>query len=73
MTLIRHCIIDKNTNLVINIVEYETIQNNTPPGLDSNLFCIQSEKGQIGGTYSDGLIINPKVVEINIIPVLTTA
>jgi len=59
MVLIRHCIVDTTSNLVVNIIEYETTQNGTPPGLEENLLCVQSNTGQIGATYENGLIVNP--------------
>ena len=58
MSLIRHCIIDTNTNKVVNIIEYETTQTGIPPGLESHLLCVASETGQINGTYSNGTITN---------------
>ena len=64
MTLIRHCIIDTNTNTVINIVEYESVQTGTPSGLESNLLCVASNDGQIGGTYANGVITNPIQPEV---------
>lgn len=59
MSLIRHCIIDTNTNLVVNIIEYETEQTGVPAGLEEHLLCVKSDDGQIGGTYADGVITNP--------------
>ena len=59
MSLIRHCIIDSNTNIVINVVDYETEQNGIPPGLDEHLICVPSHNGQIGGIYINGAIENP--------------
>jgi hypothetical protein len=59
MSLIRHCIIDTNTNKVINIVEYETTKTGVPLGLESHLLCVASETGEIDGTYSNGTITNP--------------
>jgi hypothetical protein len=59
MTLIRHCIIDTTTNIVVNIIDYETIQDNIPPGLELNLLCVQSNTGEIGGVYNNGVITNP--------------
>jgi hypothetical protein len=56
--MIRHCIIDTNTNLVVNIIDYETEQTGIPPGLEENLLCVKSDTGQIGGTYADGVITN---------------
>lgn len=58
--MIKHCIIDTNTNKVINIVEYETERTGIPEGLESHLLCVASETGTIGGTYNeDGTITNP--------------
>ena len=62
--MIRHCIIDTNTNLVINIVEYENERTGVPEGLESHLLCVASETGQIGGTYNNGTITNPPEPEI---------
>ena len=59
MSLIRHCIINITTNLVVNIIDYETEQTGVPPGLESNLLCVKSDTGQIGGTYANGVITNP--------------
>lgn len=59
--MIRHCIIDTNTNKVINIVEYENERTGVPEGLESHLICVASETGQIGGTYNNGTITNPVV------------
>jgi hypothetical protein len=59
MSLIRHCIVDTTTNLVVNIIEYETEQTGVPPGLETHLLCVKSDTGEIGGTYADGVITNP--------------
>lgn len=59
MSLIRHCIIDTTTNLVVNIIEYETGQTGIPPGLEAHLLCVKSDAGEIGGTYANGVITNP--------------
>lgn len=67
MTLIRHCIVDTTTNLVVNIIDYEEIQSESPPGLESSLLCVQSDVGEIGGTYVNGMIINPPPRIINIL------
>lgn len=58
MPFIRHCIIDTNTNIVINIIDYETVQTELPLGLEPHLLCIPSETGQINGTYDNGVITN---------------
>ena len=62
--MMRHCIIDTNTNLVVNIIEYETEQTGVPPGLEAHLLCVKSDTGQIGGTYADGVITNPPEPEL---------
>ena len=59
MSLIRHCIIDTTTNLVVNIIDYETEQTSVPPGLEAHLLCVKSDTGEIGGTYENGVITNP--------------
>lgn len=59
MNLIRHCIIDKENNIVVNVVEYNNLQTGVPPRLEANLFCVQSDTGLIGGVYANGVITNP--------------
>jgi hypothetical protein len=68
MSLIRHCIIDTITNLVVNIIDYETEQTGVPIGLEEHLLCVKSDTGEIGGTYADGVITNPPQPE-PIIPI----
>ena len=58
MSLIRHCIIDTTTNLVVNIIDYETEQTGVPAGLETHLLCVKSDTGEIGGTYANGVITN---------------
>lgn len=67
MALIRHCIIDTTTNTVVNIIDYESVQTGTPPGLESNLLCVESNDGQIGGAYENGVITNPIQPEISLL------
>jgi len=62
--MIRHCIIDTNTNLVVNIIDYETTQTGVPQGLATTLLCVASNTGQINGTYENGVITNPPEPEI---------
>jgi hypothetical protein len=59
MNLIRYCIVNTDTNLVENIVDYETEQSGVPPGFPDNYLCVQSNTGEIGATYKDGVIVNP--------------
>jgi hypothetical protein len=74
MELIRHCIVDTNTNLVVNTIEYETVKTGTVPGFEEqpNLICVASETGEIGGTYSDGVIVNPMVIPKTLEELLST-
>jgi len=62
--LIRHCIIDTTTNLVVNIVDYKTEQSGVPNGLEEYLLVMPSMDGRIGGTYTDGVITNPPQAQI---------
>ena len=59
MELIRHSIIDTNTNEVVNIIDYETEQTGVPPGLEDNLLCVKSDEACIGWTYIGGVFDNP--------------
>jgi len=63
MELIRHCIIDTNTNIVVNVIEYETEQTGVPTGMEDNFLAVRSDEGDIGGTYADGIVTNPVVEE----------
>ena len=63
MELIRHCIIDTNTNIVVNVIEYETEQTGVPSGMEDHFLAVRSDDGDIGGTYADGIITNPVVEE----------
>ena len=54
--LIRHCSIDTTTNIVVNIVDYETEQSGVPNGLEDTLLVVPSVDGEIGGTYANGVI-----------------
>lgn len=66
MNLIRHCIVDTKTNIVVNIINYETLQTGIPLDFEiesPNLLCVQSDTGQMGGTYSNGVITNPPTDE----------
>lgn len=59
MELIRHSIIDTNTNEVVNVIDYETEQTGVPPGLEDNLLCVKSDETGIGWTYINGVFDNP--------------
>ena len=55
--MIKHCIVDTNTNKVVNIIEYETQQNGVPPGFESeapHLLCVANDEAGIGWDYVNG-------------------
>jgi hypothetical protein len=64
--MFRTCIIDLTKELVINIIDYETEQTETPLGFSDTYLCIPSENGQIGDKYINGEII--KSPNQNILP-----
>jgi len=59
--LIRHVIL-KN-NIVVNAIEYETLQTGCPEGLE-DVIALASDEGQIGWIYNNGIFTyaNPHVV-----------
>jgi len=59
MELYRHCIVDTQSNLVINVIEYEKIELGVPPGMDNTFICVYAPSGVIGARYENGKIINP--------------
>ena len=65
--LIRHSIL--KDNVVVNVIEYETIQTGCPEGLE-DVTAIASDEGQIGWTYADGVFTNPNPPVIVDIPAL---
>ena len=54
--LIRHVIL--KDNIVVNIIEYETIQTGCPEGLE-DVIALASDEGQIGWTYDNGVFTDP--------------
>lgn len=54
----RHCIIDTQTNKVVNIIDYASEITGTPDGMDNNFIAVKSNDGQIGAAYAAGEIIN---------------
>lgn len=61
MNLIRHAIVDTNTNKVVNVVEYETEQTGIPPGFEIDfpqLLCIKSDTANTGDDYIDGQFVD---------------
>jgi hypothetical protein len=54
--LIRHVIL-KN-NVVVNAIEYETLQTGCPEGLE-DVIALASDEGQIGWVYNNGVFTDP--------------
>ena len=69
--LIRHVIL--KDNVVVNVIEYETLQTGCPEGLE-DVIALASEEGQIGWTYTNNTFTdpNPPVVQ-EPLPELTPA
>ncbi|CAB4183547.1 hypothetical protein UFOVP1464_26 [uncultured Caudovirales phage] len=65
--LIRHNIL-KN-NVVVNVIEYETIQTGCPEGLE-DVIAIASDDGNIGWVYADGVFTNPNPPVVVDIPAI---
>lgn len=66
MTLIKHCIVDTNTNKVVNIIDYETQQTGVPPGFETeapHLLCIANDVAGPGWDYVNGAFVDnrPKI------------
>ena len=59
MELYKHCIVDSQSNLVVNLIEYEEIKIGAPPGMSDQYFCVYEPNGTIGVKYENGKIINP--------------
>lgn len=61
MNLIRHAIVDTNTNKVVNLIEYETEQTGVPPGFEDeapHLLCVASDTADIGMDYIGGTFVD---------------
>ncbi len=65
--LIRHVIL--KDNVVVNVIEYETLQTGCPEGLEY-VIAIASDEGQIGWVYANGIFTNPNPPVIVEIPAL---
>lgn len=53
----RYAIIDSNQNVVVNVVDYDTVPGNPPPGFASNFIAVQSDTGQIGDSWNGTAIV----------------
>ena len=54
--LIRHVIL--KDNVVVNVIEYETVQTGCPEGLE-DVIALASDEGQIGWTYDNNTFTDP--------------
>ena len=54
--LIRHVIL--KDNMVVNIIEYETLKTGCPEGLE-DVIALASDEGQIGWIYNNGIFTDP--------------
>lgn len=62
MALIKHCIVDTNTNKVVNIIEYETEQTGVPPGHEDHYLCVASAVAGIDWDYVDGKLVDNRPI-----------
>ena len=69
--LIRHVIL--KDNVVVNVIEYETLQTGCPEGLE-DVIALASDEGQIDWTYANNTFTdpNPPVIQ-EPLPELTPA
>ena len=52
--MIRHCIVNTNTNKVVNIIDYETQQTGVPLGFETeapHLLCVANDVAGIDWDY----------------------
>jgi hypothetical protein len=59
--MIRHCIINTNTNKVINIIDYETQQTGVPLGFETeapHLLCVANDVAGIDWDYINNEFID---------------
>jgi hypothetical protein len=59
MALQKYAIVDTNTNLVINVIQYENQPNNPPPGFSPETIAVQSDTAGPGWTYVNGQFTPP--------------
>lgn len=55
----RYAIINTNTNIVENVVEYDNIPINPPPGFENNYIAIDSDIANPGWEYKNNQFIDP--------------
>lgn len=59
--MIKHCIVDTNTNKVVNVIEYETQQTGVPSGFEEthpHWLCVASDIGGIDWDYVNGEFVD---------------
>jgi hypothetical protein len=59
--MIRHCIVNTNTNKVVNIIDYETQQTGVPPGFEPeapHLLCVANNVAGIDWDYINGQFVD---------------
>jgi hypothetical protein len=54
--LIRHVIL--KDNIVVNAIEYDSVQTGCPEGLE-DVIALASDEGQIGWIYNNGVFTDP--------------
>lgn len=59
--MIRHAIVDTSTNIVVNLIDYDSdISGTIPPGMETPMLAIMSDTADIGWHYQSGKdFINP--------------
>jgi hypothetical protein len=58
--LTRCAIVELSTGNVVNVVEYETVPEGTPPGMDDGVIAIPSDSAGPGFVYQDGEFIDTR-------------
>lgn len=59
--MIKHCIVDTQTNKVVNVIEYETEQSGLMPGFEEthpHWLCVASDTAGIDWDYVDGSFVD---------------
>jgi hypothetical protein len=59
--MIRHCIVNTNTNKVVNIIDYETQQTGVPLGFKTeapHLLCVANDVAGIDWDYINGQFVD---------------
>jgi hypothetical protein len=68
--MIRHCIIDTNTNKVVNIINYETQQTGVPLGFEieaPHLLCVANDVVGIDWDYINNEFVDNRPRQKNIL------